>query len=307
MSHHILIAVQYGPLRDTFSRRVVGVLSATAIVASCMRPVSAEPIFGLAAQGAKSVIVEFDSATPGALNTVAPANYYDGIDYRPADGRVYVLDAQGARIRRLNAGNLQPDNAYLVFPGVISGFNWGFDFDPVANQARLISETGQNIGAVPVLGTPGESGTAFPNVAYAAGDPNFGIHPNIVDLAYSNNVPNASNTTLYGIDTGLDVLVTVNQVTGVLTTVGPLGVNVNAAGGFDISRFSGTAYAALLPSSSSNSSLYTINLATGAATAIGSIDGGILITGLTVVPEPASAMLIVSGLVWTFSLRRRVS
>ena len=44
-------------------------------------------------------------------------------------------------------------------------------------------------------------------LAYAAGDPNFGANPNEVALAYSNNVAGALSTTLYGIDSGLDVLV----------------------------------------------------------------------------------------------------
>jgi len=271
-----------------------------------------ETIYALASQGAKSAIVTFDTATPGTLTTVVLSSYYDAIDFRPADGRLYVLDAYGnngaGNIRRLTPGSLQPDSFFATFSNnLTTGFNWGFDFDPVANQARAISETGQNIGNIPVTNSPPNTfGTAFPNVAYAAGDPNFGVHPNIVDIAYSNNVPNAVSSILYGIDTGLDVLVTINQTTSAVTTVGPLGFDANAAGGFDISRYTGTAYAVLLPSNSSNSRLYSINLATGGATSLGSIDGGILITGMTVTPEPTTVGLMCLGVALVACARRRV-
>ena len=87
----------------------------------------------------------------------------------------------------------------------------------------------------------------------------------------------------------------------------PLGLNASAAGGFDVSGVTGTAYAALLPSGSSQSSLYTINLATGAATPVGVINGGLVISALTVapVPEPASIALVVLAVAGMFTVRRR--
>src|SRR5436309_896480 len=63
----------------------------------------------------------------------------------------------------------------------------------------------------------------------------------------------ATTTTLFGIDSNLDVLVRQGSVdgtpvspnTGQLFTVGPLGVNTTNLVGFDISGTTGTAYAAL--------------------------------------------------------------
>jgi hypothetical protein len=193
-------------------------------------------------------------------------------------------------------------NAAEVPP--LNGFSFGFDFDPVVDRARVIAETNQNFLANPV----GSSWIVLPDVFYAPADPNFGVDPNVVDIAYTNNFPGAAATQLFGIDTGLDVLVSINQATGALTTVGPLGVNVVAAGGFDVSGRTGTAYAALQPVGSSQSSLFTINLGTGAATAVGQIDGGIVISAMTVqIPEPTSSVLLVIGLVAGFAARRRRS
>jgi subtilisin-like proprotein convertase family protein len=67
---------------------------------------------------------------------------------------------------------------------------------------------------------------------------------------------------------------------GQLTTIGPLGVAITSFGGFDIQPGTNTAYAALRISGVSI--LHTINLTTGAATAIGPIGSGTAIDGLTV-------------------------
>jgi hypothetical protein len=71
--------------------------------------------------------------------------------------------------------------------------------------------------------------------------------------------------------------------------------------GFHISGFTGVAFASLAPPGV-NFSLYTINLATGAATLIGAIDGGSLVTrDISVsnvvigVPLPGSLTLLGMG------------
>jgi hypothetical protein len=131
---------------------------------------------------------------------------------------------------------------------------------------------------------------------YGVADPNAGADPNVVALAYSNNFRSAPTTQAYGIDAGLDILVTLAGNAGTLATVGPLGVDVTDLAGFDISGETGAAYAVMTPAGSSQSIFYTINLATGAATPVGpvgAIGGGVVITAMTVdlIPEPATAAL----------------
>jgi hypothetical protein len=144
-------------------------------------------------------------------------------------------------------------------------------------------------------------------LAYGAADPNFGVDPNVVDSAYDRNVPNTPATQLYGIDTGLNILVTQANNAGTLGTVGPLGLDVVGAGGFDISGATGIAYAALQPANSSQSSLYSINLATGAATNLGVIDGGLVITAMSVavIPEPTTAVMALACVIGLVGCRRR--
>src|SRR4029078_11689133 len=124
--------------------------------------------------------------------------------------------------------------------------HFGFDFNPVIDRIRVVSETNQNLVLNPVTGNVELVAT---DLAYAVGDPNFGKDPNVVDIAYSNNFFGAASTQLYGIDTGIHRLVTVAGNTGVLQQVSnnQTGPQPGAVGGFDISGITATAYAALLP------------------------------------------------------------
>jgi hypothetical protein len=124
-------------------------------------------------------------------------------------------------------------------------------------------------------------------------------------------VPGGLNgqTTLYDIDSVLDQLFTQGSVnfppgispnTGTLFLVGSLGVNTSDLVGFDISGSSGVAFASLTPATRAGSSLYTINLATGAATLVGSIGNGFLFVQdisvvTTAVPQPATLGLFLAG------------
>ena len=211
------------------------------------------------------------------------------IDFRPSTGGLYALGVSN----RLYVIDPVSGAATPVGPGsafTLAGRSFGFDFNPVVDLIRVTSDQDQNIRLNPNTGALAATDT---NLAYATGDPNAGQNPNVVGSAYTNNVAGATETTLYDIDSTLHVLVKQNPPnSGALSTVGPLGVNTRDAVGFDISPTTGVAYASLIadpppPSpegvTAPNAALYIINLATGAATAVGPISDTTMLGNDTIV------------------------
>ena len=272
---------------------------------------SAELIYGVAAVGNATNIVTWDSSSPGNLLSGSFVTGLQnnetivGLDYRPATGELFALGTS-SRLYTVNPGTGAATEVPPAgpFTPTLNGFSFGFDFNPVIDRIRAVAETNSNM----VLNPNDGSAAAATNLFYGPADPNFGVDPNVVHSAYTNNFPGAVSTQLYGIDTGLNILVTQANSAGTLGTVGPLGVDVGALGGFDISGTTGVAYATMLPAGSSVSEFYSINLATGAATALGVVDGGLIITAMTVapfVPEPATLGMAAIALIGGISLRRR--
>ncbi|WP_238360690.1 DUF4394 domain-containing protein [Iningainema tapete] len=192
-----------------------------------------------------------------------------GIDFRPANNLLYGLTDTD------NLYTINPDNGQATLVRQLSnsfngGFQSGFDFNPAADRLRVVGSNGQNFR---INVDTGEVITDGP-IAFAADDVSgrVGFEANITASAYTNNVAGATSTQLYNIDYDQDILVLQNPPNaGTLRTVGSLGVNFAPIGGFDIftdAQGNNTAYAL------SGTTLYTINLSTGAATRIANVPGG---------------------------------
>ncbi len=246
-----------------------------------------------------------------------------GIDFRPRNGDLFgVTDANQVYTINPNTGVATLVLTPNATPFTLNGTSFGFDFNPTPDAIRVVSDANQSTRLSPNTG--GLAGTDTP-LAYAATDLNAGKDPNIVAAAYTNSFAPSPDptrrTTLYVIDSVLDTLATqgsmnflpgspspaVSPNTGRLFTVGSLGIDFGPFGGFDILSSNGvdTAFAA------SGSSLYSINLSTGAATTLGTIDGGnVNIVGLAArsVPEPGTigALIGFGALGLLGSCRRRV-
>jgi uncharacterized protein DUF4394/S-layer family protein len=236
-------------------------------------------------------LISFNSAVPGSILTsnvitgTVGGEVLVGLDQRPAGAVIYAMGNQG-RLYTMNlATGLASPVTTTITISPLMGLDFGFDFNPVADRIRIVSDADQNLRVNPDTGVI--EGTDVP-LQYAVGDPNFGQNPNVVGAAYNNNSPGVITTTLFTIDSNLDILVIQNPPNaGTLNTVGALGVNASGLVGFDIAEGTGIAFAALSLPSGSTSDLYRINLTTGAATLVNTIGGGERLKAMTVAPNPS--------------------
>ncbi len=176
-----------------------------------------------------------------------------GIDFRPLNGQLFALGSAG-NLYTLNAASGAATITGAGSFGILNGTHFGFDFNPTVDRMRVVSNKGQNLRLNPLTG------------AIAATDLNLNPGtPNVSGAAYANNFAGATTTTLFDIDCANDKLYKqMPPNDGVLVEVGALGINVESNNGFDIGSTSGIAYA--LFTVGGNTSIYTINLTTGAAT-----------------------------------------
>lgn len=219
---------------------------------------------------------ELDVKPPG----LGPAETFAGLDVRPADGELYATASrffgmpQDYQLYQVKV-NLNQRTARLTPVGTTfttSSFNndLGVAFDPVLDQIRVVNDGQSNSVVDPVTA----AATAQSPLAYAIGDPNEGNDPSIDALAYTRQRAGVASTEAFAIDEANgDVLVRLGSpATGVLETVGPLGVNTTNGFSMDITP-KGKAFAQLFVDST-NHVLHRIDLDTGAATRMGKIGGG---------------------------------
>ncbi|GGP78548.1 DUF4394 domain-containing protein [Saccharothrix coeruleofusca] len=189
-----------------------------------------------------------------------------GLDFRVQDGALYGVGNYGGIYKIPVTGDAVTKVSQLAVS--LEGKNFGVDFNPAADRLRVISDTGQNLRHNLNDGTTIKDKPLNLNGATATG---------VTAAAYTNNDLNSSTgTTLFDIGTAGDqVLIQSPPNDGTLAPTGSLGVDAGVNAGFDIySNLVGgkadslLAFAAL--NTMSGSAFYTINLLSGAATAVGS-------------------------------------
>lgn len=254
-----------------------------------------------------SSLIRFPSNNPGNVTVVGSfggaASFLDAIDFRPATGELFgYLDSADSFF----SVNLSTAQLTLRSAGASAAptntFQLGMDFNPSIDRARVVTDSDQNIVFNPVAGTA----ASFTDLAYAVGDPNEAADPNIIDNAYNLNRVGLATPTQFAIDYELDTLVTLANNTGVLTTIGSLGIDTDVYTGFDIftdAASTNTAYAILTPLGGSPR-FYTVNLGTGAATLVGSVGANSdQVYSLAVIPAPTG--LAILGLPLLLAARRQ--
>lgn len=186
-----------------------------------------------------------------------------GMDTWPLNGRVYALGSSS----RLYTVNLATAKFTPVGSGAFSpaldGVAFGFDFNPITDRIRVLSNTGQSL-----VINPADAGvTAGPNVSPSSAS--------LSAAAFNNNFKTPTTTLLYVIDAGTDKLYTQDQTSGALQEVGPLKIDIESANGFDIISTLANNIGYALLTVGTQTQLYNINLNTGEATAIAKLNSNI--------------------------------
>jgi hypothetical protein len=243
--------------------------------------------------------------TPGAILRTVPitglaqGETISGIDFRPRTGQLYGVSS-ASRVYTINSSTGVATAVGAAFTPALNGTRFGVDFNPVPDRIRLVSDAEQNLRLNPDTGGVAATDTAL---AFATGDANANANPNIAGVAYTNSFNAATTTTLYGIDSNLDALVRqgspggspTSPNTGQLFTVGALGVNTTDQVGFDIAAPGDVALASLTTQGATTSTLYSINLTTGAATVVGAIGGTEIVRDIAIVTRTETIFAVNSN------------
>jgi len=216
-------------------------------------------------------IVTFKTATPNTLDTnvavsgLATGERLLGFDVRPKDGLLYGISSTGRIVTIVPATGVATVKATLAADAsdttapytAVAGATFAVDFNPVADRLRVISNTGQSLRINVDTGATTTDGAI--NRA--------GALPVVTGAAYTNSYAGTTATSLYDIDLASANLALQNPPNdGTLVNVGALGVAVAGDVGFDIAGgANGLAIAALRTTATGPSSLYRVDLTTGAA------------------------------------------
>jgi hypothetical protein len=178
-----------------------------------------------------------------------------GLDMRPVNGQLYALSSR-CQLYTVNAASGEVTALGSPLSQALAGTHFGFDFNPVVDRIRVVSDAGQNLRLNPNDGTlAAVDGMLQPG------------NPSVTGAAYTNNFAGTTSTVLYDLDVAAGKLFKQDPPNdGGLVEIGPLGIMADGANGFDIGGTSNIAYALLTVNGAT--AIYTINLQTGSATKV---------------------------------------
>jgi hypothetical protein len=189
-----------------------------------------------------------------------------GIDYRPADGRLYALtDASKLYTIDPMTGAASPAATLVAAPGDTSSpFSAlpaeaiGIDFNPVTDELRVTSTAGHNLRVAV------DAGHVTTDTALT------GTSPGYTALAHHNNIAPACRTTLYAIDVETNRFLSQStRADGINQGVGGLALDATASGGFDVYTDAMGVHTGLaVLTVGGTSGFYSIELGSGKATTV---------------------------------------
>lgn len=306
--------------------KVLNVIACTVIGVGFAAGASAAPVGYSLGNNGRTLVTMADLGNPGLVAGVSISSgvTLNALAYRPNTAQLYGYSNVNSTVYLVNPNSGAVSSVASTLDGTEVA-EVGFDFNNQIDAARIVSSAEDNLVFFPNNSPPNIA--RFTDLFYGPGDVNAGQNPSIFANAYTNAVPNASTTQQFVLDGEWDVLATLANNAGTLSTVGAIYSNgapldFTNTGGFDILSFAegdNTAYALL--TTVTGTGLYTIDLAADTngnvnATLIGSVGqnfgvlDGLAIASATVnadpsaVPVPASVFLMGGAIAGVMALRR---
>jgi hypothetical protein len=257
-------------------------------------------------------LVRFDAASPSRVAGGYPivgmhqGEQVAGLDFRPADGRLYAIGTAGQLYRIDPATGM----AAAVGPGGMRALvldDVGFAFDAGTDRIRLVTTSGYNLRLDPdtglaVDGDPAAAGLQSDRArGYAESEFENGRVPRLAAAAVV-HAPGSgrrpATTTQYAIDRDARTLVTQGSLrrareaaapeSGLLYTVGALPIDLDD--GILSLGAAGTRRALLCVSRNARSELYRVDLGTAAVEALGALALDEPVVAIAVMPARGRAL-----------------
>ncbi len=280
--------------------KVLNTIACTAIGLSFATAASAAPVGYSLGDNGRTLVTMTDLTNPSMVSgaSVGGGVTLNSLAYRPTTAQLYGYSNLNSTVYLVNPGNGMVSAVASTTDGT-NVAEVGFDFNNQIDAARLVSSDEDNLVFFPNNTPPDIS--RFTDLFYGPGDVNQGRDPSIFANAYTNAVPNASTTQQFVLDGEWDILATLANNAGTLSTVGAVvsggaPLDFTNTGGFDILSFqegNNTGYALL--TTVTGTGLYNIDLMSDAngnvnANLIGMVGTGFgPLDGLAVAPDPVDA------------------
>ncbi|AYA36087.1 DUF4394 domain-containing protein [Hymenobacter oligotrophus] len=252
---------------------------------AALAPATAQTLYGLSGTN----LVTFQASAPGTLTAttaitgVATGQTIVGMDVRPNTGELFALGYSAAtttaQLYRINVSSGAATAVGTALTLNLGGATdrIGFDFNPTVDRIRVTSTNRANLRLNP---NDGALAATDGQLTYAPADANSAQTPGVGASAYTNSYIGTGSTTLYNVDEVNSRLVSqVPPNDGTLNTIGALGVTTSGATqstdldiAYNATNQTNTAYLVVtMAGTSTGTTLYTVNLTTGAATAAGAV------------------------------------
>lgn len=295
-------------------------------------PVIVEAAHGLLPGGQ---LVVFDLTGPGrrtapvTITGLPTGSTVVGIDERPKTGALYAVvkqaDGTGAMYTVVPSTGVATlaaplRNATSLAPIVLTGSQFGVDFNPAADALRIVGDDGQNLRALPsdrlVAAVNRFTGDTFVDGTLSYTPVAVSPRPaatGITASAYTQNLPVTAATALFNIDTvAADLTTQAPPNDGTQVKVADVATAGRPVHGFDITTagttdrgFVAVGYTEVVPSTSAledllralglvptptraRTELVQVDLTTGAFTTRGAIAGGPIVDFAIDTPAPVA-------------------